>query len=199
MTGLALFRRHIRPGDAFLPVAFFLLVLIVATFAGGPDRDLLERTGPATVWTGTLLAFLLPVATLFRADVDSGVLDQLRISGLACETIALVRIAALWVSVGIPLVFASLAGAVLLYADPAALLLPLLLGTIALAALGVTGGALVAGARQGEAVATLVLLPLAVPVLIFGVAGELRLLGAATLFLLFTCPLAAGPALRLTS
>lgn len=194
-----LFRRYLRPADAFLPVAFFLLVVILSVFAAGPDQELLARIGPGTLWTGALLAFLLPVQTLFRGDLESGALDQLRMTGLACETITAVRAAALWVSVGAPLLLAAGLGGLLLDVPLLPVLAELAIGTAGLSALGAAAGALVAGARSGEAVAGIVVLPLAVPVMIFGAAGEIRLLAAVCLFLFFAAPFAGGAALRASS
>lgn len=196
MSLARLFLRYVRPSEAFLPVAFFLLVVILSVFAAGPDQQLLGRIGAGTLWTGALLAFLLPVEGMFRNEVQTGALDQLRMAGLACESLSAIRAVALWLSVGAPLLIAVAVGALLLGVPLLPLLGGLAVGMAALSSLGVAAGALVAGARGGEAVAGIVVLPLAVPVMIFGAAGEIRLLAAVSLFLFFAAPFAAGAALR---
>ncbi|MEE4349804.1 MAG: heme exporter protein CcmB [Pacificimonas sp.] len=201
MTGsrpslLDLIVRDVRVQDAFLPVTFFLLVTVIATFAAGPDAALLQRIGPGFLWTGLLLAFLLPVADLFRRDRLSGVLDQHFVRGFAPELVTFARTLSLWISVGVPLAATSVPAGLLLNVPVGDVMVPLVTGSVALSALAVAAGALVVGARGGEAVASLIVLPLAAPIVIFGVGGDLRLLGAAAIFLLFLCPLAAGAALR---
>lgn len=188
--------RYVRFEDAFVPVAFFLIVVSLSVFGAGPDLDTLVQIGPGTLWTAALLAFLLPVGTIFARDLEAGVLDQLRVGGLAFETIAAARILGLYISVALPLL-AACALASLLMPGGTALLGPAFpVGFLALAALAVAAGGLIAGARGGEALAGLLILPLALPILIFGAGGEFRLLLAATLVLVVTAPFAAAAALR---
>ena len=196
MTFLRLVRRHVNPGGALVAAGFFLLVAVLTAFAAGPDSQLLQRIGPGILWVAALLASLLPVGTVFAPALENGTLDQLRVSGLAYETIAAARIASLWLSFAPPLLLAAMAAGVLLQAPIQPLLAGLLLGTPALAALGVLAAALVAGARGGEAIAGLIVLPLALPILIFGAGEAYRLLAAASLFAVFTAPFAAAAALR---
>ncbi|WP_448582179.1 heme exporter protein CcmB [Thermaurantiacus sp.] len=194
-----------RPGEALLPPAFFLLVAIVFAFALGPDPALRTRVGLGVLWVGALLASLLPVATLFLADSADGTLDQYAVRGIATETVALARLVAQWLVLGLPLLAAlPVAGALL--AVPAELLLAavprLALGTLGLAAVATATAALMVGARGGGGLAAILAVPLALPVLIFATGGTTaadadRLLVAASLILAVLAPLAAGAALRL--
>ncbi len=194
-------------GGALLPVLFFLLVATLFPFAVGPDRDLLAAVGGGALWTAALLAALLPVERLVEPDRASGVLDQLAARGIAEEAVALAKLLGHWLSFGPPLLLAALPAAALLKLPGATLLrleLGLLLGTPGLAALGLMTAALTAGLRGAGAVAGLLMLPLAAPLLIFG-AGMLRtgqdasapkLLAAASLALVALAPFVAGAAIR---
>ncbi len=152
-----------------------------------------------------LLAALLPVDRLVEPDLASGVLDQYAARGISDEGVAAAKIAAHWLGFGPPLMLSALPAAALLRLDGPALVLleaSLALGTPALAALAVTVGALTAGLRGAGALAGLMMLPLAVPLLIFGAAAAepsaLKLLAAASLLMLAGAPFAAGAALRAT-
>ena len=195
-----------RSGGAWLPVAFLLLVATLFPFAVGPDAALLARTGGGVVWIAALLAALLPVDRLILPDRDSGLLDQLVLRGLADEVIAIAKLLAHWLSFGPPLMLAALPAAALLNMEGSTLLrleIGLALGTPALAALGLMVCALTAGLRSSGALAGLLALPLAVPLLIFG-AGSLeagsgaaiKFLAATSLLLVGMAPIAAGAALR---
>lgn len=195
-----------RSGGAWLPVAFLLLVATLFPFAVGPDAALLARTGGGVVWIAALLAALLPVDRLILPDRDSGLLDQLVLRGLADEVIAIAKLLAHWLSFGPPLMLAALPAAALLNMEGSTLLrleIGLALGTPALAALGLMVSALTAGLRSSGALAGLLALPLAVPLLIFG-AGSLeagsgaaiKFLAATSLLLVGMAPIAAGAALR---
>lgn len=197
--------RRALAGAAWLPVAFFLLVVTVVPFAVGPDAALLRRIGGGALWIAALTAALMPVDRLIDPDRADGVLDQLAIRGMSGEEIALAKIVGHWLTFGPLLLLATLPGAALLRIEGSALLqalLPLGLGTIALAALAVAVGSLTAGLRGSSALAGLLLLPLAVPLLIFGGAatggesGALKLEAATALFLLVGAPFVAGAAIR---
>lgn len=195
-----------RGGGAWMPLAFLLLVATLFPFAVGPDSALLARTGGGVIWIAALLASLLPVDRLILPDRDSGVLDQLVLRGHADETIALAKLVAHWLSFGPPLMLAVLPAAALLKLEPQAMLMleaGLALGTPALAALGLLVAALTAGLRNSGALAGLLALPLAVPLLIFGAGSlgansgaALKFLGASALLLVAITPFAAGAALR---
>ena len=192
-----------RSPALWMPVMFFVLVAALFPFAVGPDARLLGRIAPGIVWVAALLAALLPVETLFAPDLEDGTLDQLIARGIALELVAAARILAHWLGVAVPLLAALPIAAVLVGLDAATgrtLALALLIGTPALAALAVVAAALTAGLRGGGALAGLIILPLALPILIFGVGaaalGALKLLAAASLVAVAIAPFAAAAALR---
>jgi heme exporter protein B len=194
-------------GSALLPLIFFLLVATLFPFAVGPDRPLLARTGSGALWMAALLAALLPVERLVEPDRASGVLDQLAVRGLSDESIAAAKLVGHWLSFGPPLMLAAFPAAALMKLPQPVLLrleLGLLVGTPGLAALTLMVSALTAGLRGTGALAGLLMLPMAVPILIFGAglieqgsdAGALKLLGAVSLLLVAAAPFAAGAAMR---
>lgn len=207
---LPLVRRDLRlawqGGGLALPVIFLLLVASLYPFAVGPDARLLAATGGGMLWIAALLAALLPVDRLIGPDRDSGFFDQLLMRGVSDEMIALAKLIAHWLGFGPPLMLALLPAATLLKLDGGTLLrleLGLLIGTPALAALAVLIAALTAGLRSASALAGLLVLPLAVPVLIFGAGAlhpgsgaALKFLAAIALLLIAITPIAAGAALR---
>jgi heme exporter protein B len=193
-------------GGALLPLIFFLLVATLFPFAVGPDGPLLARVGGGALWMAALLAALLPVDRLVAPDAESGVLDQYAVRGLSDEGVAMAKIAAHWLGFGPLLMLAALPASALLRLDGpilGRLELGLAIGTPALAALGVMTSALTLGLRGAGALAGLVMLPLAIPVLIFGAGalgqdgmGAIKLLAATALVLCAIAPFAAGAALR---
>ncbi|WHU01323.1 heme exporter protein CcmB [Sphingomonas sp. NIBR02145] len=197
-------RRAWSTGGLALPVVFFLLVAILFPFAVGPDGKLLARIAPGVIWAAALLAALLPVERLVAPDLESGVLDQLAVRGLPDAGIAAAKVAGHWLGFAPALLVATVIASGLLQLPGDALvplLLALLIGTPGLAALGVATAALVAGLRGAGALAGLVMLPFAVPLLIFGATAEqpgaLKLLGAVSLLLMAGCPFVAGAAVRM--
>lgn len=197
---LALLR--LRASTALVPVIFFILVAALFPFAVGPDAKLLTRIAGGVLWVAALLAALLPVETLVSADRADGTLDQLVSRGIALETVAAARLVSHWLGFALPLLAALPVAGVLLGIDGAVLgrvALGLGLGTPGLAALALIAASLTAGLRGGGALAGLIVLPLALPILIFGVgggAGSLKLLAAASLVLVAVAPFASGAALR---
>jgi heme exporter protein B len=199
-------RLSLGSGGIGLPVVFFLLVATLYPFAVGPDGDLLAKTGGGVLWVAALLAALLPVDRLIAPDAESGVLDQYGVRGIGEEIVALAKITAHWLGFGPALMIAALPAAALLHLDGktlAALEIGLLAGTPGLAALGVMVASLTAGLRRGGALAGLLMLPLAVPLIIFGAGsigefggGALRFLAASSLFLVAVGPFAAGAGIR---
>ena len=187
-----------------VPPVFFLLVATLFPFAVGPDGALLARVGGGVIWTAALLAALLPVDRLVAPDVEAGLIDQLRLRGVGEAVVAAAKIVAHWLAFAPPLMAAAVlaAGLLDLPAETLATVeLGLLIGTPGLAALGVATAALTAGMRSSGAVAGLVMLPLAVPLLIFGAGAEapgaFRLLAAASLLLVAGSPFVAGAAMRM--
>ncbi|WP_426266329.1 heme exporter protein CcmB [Sphingomonas sp. LHG3443-2] len=204
-----LLRRDLRrtfAGNALLPIIFFLLVAALMPFAVGPDGKLLARVGPGLLWVAALTAALLPTERLIEPDRASGHLDQLALSGLRMEEVAAVRMLAHWLGFGPPLMIAAIPAAALLGMSGEALartLLTLAIGTPGLAALAVATASLTAGLRQASALGALLLLPLAIPLLIFAAsaagdprAGALQLEAAVSLFLVAGAPFVSGAALR---
>lgn len=210
---LALLRRDLirlllggRGGGALLPVLFFLSVAMLYPFAVGPDAQLLTRTGGGVIWVAALLAAILPLDRLVEPDIELGTFDQLALRNISEELVIAVRVVAHWISFGPPLMLAALPASALLGLDAQALKIieiGLLAGTPGLAALGVTVAALTAGLRGGAALSGLLVIPMAIPVLIFGAGslgtgGEsgLALTAAASLVLLAIAPFAGGAAVR---
>jgi heme exporter protein B len=186
-------------GAAWLPIGFFLLVAALVPFAIGPDAKLLSRIGPGAIWIAALTAALLPIERLVEPDRADGVLDQLMLHGVADETVAVTKIASHWLTFGPLLIVAAFPAAALLDIGGAALvrlLLAILIGTPALAALAVAVAALTAGLPRAGSMAGLLLLPLAVPLLIFGAANALLLEAAVSLLLTAGAPFVAGAAIR---
>ena len=211
---LAILRRDLAlllPGGTggsgtLLPLLFFLAVAMLYPFAVGPAPELLQRTGGGVIWVAALLAAILPLDRLFGPDLERGFFDQWRLRGIAEEAVVAVRLLAHWLSFGPPLMLAALPAAALLGIDGETLWrveLGLLAGTPGLAAIGLMIAALTVGVRGGTALAGLLLIPLAVPLLVFG-AGALStggrsgiaLCGALSLLLVAIAPFAGGAAIR---
>ena len=193
-------------GAAWLPIAFFLLVATLVPFAVGPDARLLSRIGPGALLIAALSAALLPIERLIEPDHANGMLDQLLLHGVADESIAAGKIAAHWLTFGPLLFVAAFPAAALLHIDGHALvrvLLSILVGTPGLAALAVAVAALTAGLPRAGSIAGLLLLPLAVPLLIFAAAfcasgsnQAIAFEAAIAILLLAGSPFVAGAAIR---
>jgi len=205
-------RLSLRHGsDSLAALLFFVLTAALFPLAIGPEPEMLGRMAPGIVWVCALLAALLPLDRLFGADFEDGSLDQILLSGLSAPGIALAKAASHWLVTGLPLLLIAAPLAVMLRMPADALptlLAGLLAGTMLLSLLGMTGAAIVLGARRGGVLLPLLVLPLAIPALIFGVAAtdavsggqsarpHLLLLCAFLAAALPLCPLAAGAALR---
>ena len=195
-----------RRGGATLPVLFFLAVAMLYPFAVGPRPDLLGATGGGVIWVAALLAAILPLDRLLAPDVEQGFFDQWALRGLSEEWVVAVRLLAHWLSFGPPLMLAAIPASALLGLDAATLRtveLGLLAGTPGLAAIGLMIAAVTVGLRTGAALAGLLVIPLAVPLLIFGAGslstggeGGLALTGAISLALVAATPFAGGAAIR---
>ena len=205
----ALIAREVRrglSGTAWLPVVFFLLVATLIPFAVGPDAALLGRVGGGALWVAALTAALLPIERLVEPDRADGVLDQLALTGVAEETIGAAKIVGHWLTFGPLLLIACVPASFLVGLDGATLqrcVIALAIGTPALAALAVAVAALTAGLPRAGALAGLLLIPLAVPLLIFGAAatgdGEsaaLKLEAAVALLTVAGAPFVTGAAIR---
>jgi heme exporter protein B len=218
MTALAaLLRRDLRValragGGALTGVLFFLTVVVLVPFALGPDLALLRRIGPAVLWLGALLANLLALDRLLAADYEDGSLDLMLTARAPLELLMLVKALAQWLATGLPLVVAAPLFGLLLDIEPAAaagVAVTLAAGTPALAFIGLIGAAIAVTLRRGALLLPILVLPLATPVLIFGVSASnaaaagpvpfgapFAILCALTLVALVVGPFAAAAALR---
>ena len=200
-----------RGADTMVVVGFFLLTVFLFSLAFRGDTALLARIAPGLVWVTALLAAMLALDRLFLADFEDGSLDQLLLSEIPLELVVLAKAAAHWITTGLPLVVAAPVLALVLNMDGAGLAhlaLSLALGTPALTLIGAIGAALTLGARRGGVLISLLVLPLYIPVLIFGVAVvttaidgmdasvPIMALGGFLLGALALAPLASAAALR---
>jgi len=193
-------------GAAWLPVGFFLVVATLVPFAVGPDPRLLERIASGGLWIAALTAALLPIERLAEPDRANGFLDQLTIHGVSEEAVGAAKVTAHWLTFGPLLLIAALPSSFILGIAPAALgrtMIALAVGTPGLAALAVMVAALTAGLPRAGALAGVLLLPLAVPLLIFGAgatgdeaSGALLLEAAVSLLLVAASPFVIGAAIR---
>ncbi|MHA1600949.1 MAG: heme exporter protein CcmB [Alphaproteobacteria bacterium] len=198
-------------GDAVMVVLFFVLTAMLFPFAIGPEPNLLARLAAGVIWVTALLAVLLSLERLFLADFEDGSLELLVLAPIPLSLAVLAKVLAHWLTTGLPLIAAAPLIALLYNMDGAALpvlALAMLLGTPSLSLIGAVGAALTLGARRGGVLVPLLVLPLYIPVLIFGVAAidaalagldarpHLMFLGAIVLVMLVVAPLAAAAALR---
>jgi heme exporter protein B len=199
-------------GGALMGALFFLIVITMIPFAVGPDLALLRRIGPAILWLGALLASLLALDRLFATDHEDGSLDLLMMGGMPLELAVATKAIAHWITTGLPLVvIAPLLGLMLNVELHATgwLALTLAAGTPALTFIGLVGAALSVALRRGGLLLAVLVLPLTVPVLIFGIAAAnaaivgptpfgppFTILCALSLVGLVLGPIAAAAALR---
>jgi heme exporter protein B len=199
-------------GGALMGVLFFLVVVTITPFALGPDLALLKRIGPAILWLAALLASLLALDRLFAGDHEDGSLDLILMTRAPLELVVAVKGLAHWLTTGLPVIIAAPLLGMFLNLDPpaeAALALTLLVGTPALTSIGLIGAAIAVALRRGGLLLAVIVLPLTVPVLIFGVAAAnaavagpipfgtpFTILCALTLASLVIGPFAAAAALR---
>ena len=195
-------------GGALMGAIFFLIVVVMVPFAVGPDLKLLSRIGPAILWLGALLASLLALDRLFAMDHEDGSLDVLMMSKMPLELAILAKAAAHWLTTSLPLIAIAPLLGLMLNVEPATtgtVMLTLLAGTPALTCIGLIGAALAVALRRGGLLLAVLVLPLTIPVLIFGVAaaaGEsafgpaFTILCALSLMSLVIGPFAAAAALR---
>ena len=199
-------------GGALMGVLFFLTVVTLIPFAIGPDLALLRRIGPAILWLGALLASLLALDRLFAADHEDGSLDLILMGSAPLELAVAAKGLAHWLTTGLPLVIAAPVLGLLLDLGPTAIAtvaLTLLVGTPALTFIGLIGAAIAVALRRGGLLLPVLVLPLTVPVLIFGVSAAdaaisgpvpfgtpFTILCALTLMSLVVGPFAAAATLR---
>jgi len=195
------------------PLWFFLIVITLFPFGVGTDPQMLAQIAPGVVWVAALLAALLVMDRMFRDDWLDGSLEQMLLLPTPLVAVVLVKIIAHWLMTGLPLMIVSPLAALLLgmnVHDAVVLALTLLLGTPTLSFLGAIGVGLTVGLKRGGVLLSLLVLPLAVPVLIFGtaavqaaaqglpVSGYMAILGAFLTASATLCPFATAAALRLT-
>jgi heme exporter protein B len=203
-----------RPGDVLNPLFFFAMVATLFPLAVGPSNEQLEFSGPGVLWAAALLAMLLSLNSLFVSDFEDGSLDQMLVSPQPLPALALGKSIAHWMTSGLPLVVVSPIVA-LTFRMPVSvvgvLMLTLLIGTMSLSMLGSIGAALTVGLHRGTALLSLLVLPFAMPVLIFGartvslvatgdsVAGGLYFLAAYAVLIVSIAPFATAAALRISN
>lgn len=201
-----------RPGDWLQPLVFFLVVTTLFPLATDPQLSRLRDMAPAALWVAALLSSLLALELLFREDGQDGSLEQLAVSGVPLSGLLLAKTAVHWLLTGLPLVVVAPLAAVALGAPAEAIpgvLAAVLLGSVALSLIGAVGAGLTLGLRRGGVLLALLVLPLAVPVLIFGaratalaialepMSAPLYLLGAIAVLSATLAPLAAAAAVRI--
>ncbi|WP_341213874.1 heme exporter protein CcmB [uncultured Limimaricola sp.] len=171
-------RLAVRAGGGFgLGLAFFLIVVVLVPFGVGPETAILARIAPGILWVAALLAALLSLDRIFALDHEDGSLPLLATAPLPLEMLALAKALAHWITTGLPLVVAAPLLGILLHLPGTAmpwLLVSLALGTPALSLIGTFGAALTVGLRRGGLLLSLIVLPLYVPVLIFGAEAARR-------------------------
>lgn len=204
---------HRRPGEWLQPLAFYTIVILLFPLALDPEASRLRALAPAALWVAALLSSLLATEFLFREDARDGTLELFALSGQSFAWLLFAKTAAHWLLTGLPLSIAAPFAAVALGAPVSAVpgvLVSLLLGSVSLSLLGAIGAGLTLGLRQGGALLSLLVLPLAIPALVFGaratelaiagesLAGPLYLLGALAVLGLTLAPLAAAAAVRIS-
>lgn len=203
-----------RPGDVLNPLFFFAMVSTLFPLAVGPSAEQLLLNGPGVVWVAALLAALLSLNSLFLSDFEDGSLDQLILSPQPLPLLALGKALAHWLVTGLPLVLVSPLIAITFQMPVETIqvmMLTLLFGTVSLSMLGSVGAALTVGLHRGTALLSLLILPLAMPVLIFGartvslaaandaVAAGVYFLAAYCMLTLTLAPFATAAALKISS
>ncbi len=199
-------------GGAGTAIGFFLVVVTLLPLGIGPDSALLSRIAPGALWIALLLAVLLSVDRMFQADFEDGSLELMFLSPVSLELIVLCKTFTHWLTTGLPLALAAPLFGFLLNISPDAigpLVLSTLIGSPALSLLGGLGASITLGLRRGGLLLSLIILPLYVPILIFGVSAasaatsavdiatpSLLILAALSLATLVLCPLAAAAAVR---
>ena len=205
-------RLALRQGmDSLMVVMFFVIAVVLFPFGVGPEPNILARIAPGVIWVAALLAAMLSLERLFQGDLEDGGLELLALSPVPLEIVFLAKVAAHWLTTGLPLIVAAPLLAVLMNMEGAGfgvLMVALALGTPTLSLIGGIGAALILGSRRGGVLLSLLVLPLFIPVLIFGVGGveaaitgfsvrpHLLILGALLLAALPLGPIAGAAALR---
>ncbi|MDF1719278.1 MAG: heme exporter protein CcmB [Minwuia sp.] len=178
-TFLMLIRRdlllaHRQGGGSLLAIAFFVLVVSLFPLGVGPAPEMLERIAAGTIWVAALLSVLLSLDRMFQADLEDGSLDQLALLPIPLALVVLAKTIAHWLTTGLPLTLTAPLLGLLMQLSPdayGALVAGMLLGTPILSLIGAIGAALTVGVRRGGVLLTLIVTPLYIPILIFGVSA----------------------------
>lgn len=206
-------RLALRQGaDSVMVVAFFIVTTTLFPFGVGPEANILARIASGVIWVSALLAAMLSLERIFQADFEDGTLELLALSPVSMEMLVLGKVLAHWLTTGLPLIIAAPLMAVMLNMDQSGfvtLMIAMLLGTPALSLIGAIGAALILGARRGGVLVSLLVLPLYIPILIFGAGAveaallgvsateHLQIMGAILLLSLAATPFATAHAVRL--
>tara|TARA_R110000796_G_scaffold11478_2_gene38092 strand:- start:1541 stop:2206 length:666 start_codon:yes stop_codon:yes gene_type:complete len=197
--------------DSVMVVAFFIVTTTLFPFGVGPEANILARIASGVIWVSALLAAMLSLERVFQTDYEDGTLELLTLSPVSLEVVVLGKVVAHWLTTGLPLIIAAPLMAVMLNMDPdgfVVLMIAMLLGTPALSLIGAIGAALILGARRGGVLVSLLVLPLYIPILIFGAGAveaallgmsataQLQIMGAILLLALAATPFATAHALR---
>lgn len=201
-------------GDIFNPLLFFIIVVTLFPLGIGPEPKILTRIAPGIIWVAALLASMLSLERLFKADYLDGSLEQMLLSPQPLAVLVLAKVLAHWILTGLPLILVAPLLAVLLQLESnsyVALVSTLALGTPILSLLGGIGVALTVGLRKGGVLLSLLILPLYIPVLIFATSaidaagmnlpydGQLAIIGAMLIGSLLLAPIAIGASLRVST
>jgi heme exporter protein B len=173
-------------GSGVLGLVFFLMIVTLIPFSLGPDLNLLARIGPAVLWLAAVLSTLIGLDRLFQGDEEDGSLDLLRTTPAPLELAVLAKVAAHWLTTGLPLALAAPLFGLLVALSPeamGAMVATLLVGTPALTFIGAIGAALTASLRRGGLILAVLVLPLMIPTLIFGVSAAQAASGGTVPFL----------------
>jgi heme exporter protein B len=197
--------------DSLLVVAFFVIAVVLFPFGVGPEANILARIAAGIIWVAALLAAMLSLERLFQTDYEDGSLELLVLAPVSPSLAVLAKVIAQWLTTGLPLIVAAPLLAIILNLGTdgfGVLIIALLLGTPSLSLIGAVGAALILGSRRGGVLLSLLVLPLYIPVLIFGVSAvdaaiagfqfkaQLLILGGLFLGALALCPWAAAAAIR---
>ncbi|MDP2697344.1 heme exporter protein CcmB [Thalassospira sp.] len=213
---MAILRRDMRlalrqGADSVMVVAFFIVTTTLFPFGVGPEANILARIASGVIWVSALLAAMLSLERVFQTDYEDGTLELLTLSPVPLELVVLGKVATHWLTTGLPLIVAAPLMAVMLNMSTdgfGVLIVAMLIGTPTLSLIGAIGAALILGARRGGVLVSLLVLPLYIPVLIFGagaveaallgmpVQAHLQIMGAILLLSLALAPFAAAHAVR---
>ncbi len=197
--------------ESLMVVAFFVIAVVLFPFGVGPEPNVLARIAPGVIWVAALLASMLSLERLFQTDYEDGSLELLALQPVALEITVMAKVSAHWLTTGLPLIVAAPLLAVLLNLPEegfAILLAALVIGTPTLSLIGAIGAALILGSRRGGILLSLLVLPLYIPVLIFGVSAvdaviggfsakpQLLILSGLLVAALPLCPWAGAAAIR---